>query len=64
MKEGKSVKLNGQQQHQNGHLSPFKFAKLLDPEASWDKVLEFSCFLRRLSSVVTVTVTVAVLFVW
>lgn len=44
MKEGKSVKLNGQlqqqqQQHQNGHLSPFKFAKLLDPEASWDKVL-------------------------
>ncbi|BBH04766.1 Rab5-interacting family protein [Prunus dulcis] len=43
MKEGKSVKLNGQlqqqqqQQHQNGHLSPFKFAKLLDPEASWDK---------------------------
>lgn len=40
MKEGKSVKSNGQQQHhhQNGHLSPFKFAKLLDPEASWDKV--------------------------
>ncbi|KAM1698150.1 hypothetical protein ACFX14_029319 [Malus domestica] len=41
MKEGKSVKLNGQQQqsqqHQNGHLSPFKFAKLLDPEATWDK---------------------------
>ncbi|KAL6275823.1 uncharacterized protein Pyn_33466 [Prunus yedoensis var. nudiflora] len=42
MKEGKSVKLNGQlqqqqQHHQNGHLSPFKFAKLLDPEASWDK---------------------------
>ncbi|KAM2985811.1 hypothetical protein FF2_006163 [Malus domestica] len=45
MKEGKSVKLNGQQQqpqpqplqHQNGHLSRFKFAKLLDPEASWDK---------------------------
>ncbi|RXH84632.1 hypothetical protein DVH24_032916 [Malus domestica] len=46
MKEGKSVKLNGQQQqpqppqHQNGHLSRFKFAKLLDPEASWDKVLQ------------------------
>ena len=40
MKEGKSVKSNGQQHHhdQNGHLSPFKFAKLLDPEASWDKV--------------------------
>ncbi|KAM0996220.1 hypothetical protein ACFX2I_006216 [Malus domestica] len=45
MKEGKSVKLNGQQQqpqpqlpqHQNGHLSRLKFAKLLDPEASWDK---------------------------
>ncbi|XP_004486995.1 uncharacterized protein [Cicer arietinum] len=38
MKEGKSVKLIPQpQQHQNGHLSPFKFAKLLDPEASWDK---------------------------
>jgi len=44
MKEGKSsAKLNNnnnqQQQHQNGHLSPFKLAKLLDPEASWDKVL-------------------------
>ncbi|XP_020214802.1 uncharacterized protein RAB5IF homolog [Cajanus cajan] len=37
MKEGKSVKLNHQQQHQNGHLSPSKFAKLFDPEASWDK---------------------------
>ncbi|KAL6200205.1 hypothetical protein ACLB2K_029987 [Fragaria x ananassa] len=38
----KEAKANGQyqqtQQHQNGgHLSPFKFAKLLDPEASWDK---------------------------
>lgn len=37
MKEGKSVKFNHQQQHQNGHLSPSKFAKLFDPEASWDK---------------------------
>lgn len=46
MRDGKSVKFNvqqqqqqqnQQQQHQNGHLSPFKFAKLLDPEASWDK---------------------------
>ncbi|KAF8395132.1 hypothetical protein HHK36_019073 [Tetracentron sinense] len=39
MKEGKSVKfkLQQQQQQQNGHVSPFKFAKLLDPEASWDK---------------------------
>ncbi|PPR84345.1 hypothetical protein GOBAR_AA36374 [Gossypium barbadense] len=39
MKESKSVKLNSQQhqQHENGHFSPFKFAKLLDPEASWDK---------------------------
>ncbi|MED6133665.1 hypothetical protein PIB30_030183 [Stylosanthes scabra] len=37
MKEGKSAKLNHQQQHQNGHLSPSKFAKLFDPEASWDK---------------------------
>ncbi|XP_012067020.2 respirasome Complex Assembly Factor 1 [Jatropha curcas] len=39
MKEGKSTKLNNQlpQQHQNGHFSPFKFGKLLDPEASWDK---------------------------
>ncbi|MFQ6624680.1 hypothetical protein Gotur_003497, partial [Gossypium turneri] len=38
MKETKSVKLNAQQhqQHEN-HFSPFKFAKLLDPEASWDK---------------------------
>lgn len=42
MKEGKSVKFNlqQQQQHANGHLSPFKFAKLLDPEASWDKVID------------------------
>jgi hypothetical protein len=45
MKEGKSAaKLNNsnnqqQHQHQNGHFSPSKFAKLLDPEASWDKVL-------------------------
>ncbi|KAE9616603.1 hypothetical protein Lal_00034056 [Lupinus albus] len=37
MKEGKSVKLNQQQHHQNGHLSPSKFAKLFDPEVSWDK---------------------------
>ncbi|KAI9081899.1 hypothetical protein K1719_036161 [Acacia pycnantha] len=37
MKEGKSIKVNHQQQHQNGHLSPSKFAKLLDPDASWDK---------------------------
>ncbi|XP_034920934.1 uncharacterized protein [Populus alba] len=43
MKEGKSAaKLNNsnnqqQHQHQNGHFSPSKFAKLLDPEASWDK---------------------------
>ncbi|KAF7805446.1 Rab5-interacting protein [Senna tora] len=38
MKEAKSIKFNHQQQHQNGHLSPSIFAKLLDPEASWDKV--------------------------
>lgn len=47
MKEAKTVKFNlqnqqqqQQQQHQHangGHLSPFKFAKLLDPDASWDK---------------------------
>ncbi|XP_010262521.1 PREDICTED: uncharacterized protein C20orf24 homolog [Nelumbo nucifera] len=39
MKEGKSTKFNihHQLQQQNGHISPFKFAKLLDPEASWDK---------------------------
>lgn len=42
MKEAKTVKFNlqNQQQHQHangGHLSPFKFAKLLDPDASWDK---------------------------
>ncbi|WVZ02042.1 hypothetical protein V8G54_022848 [Vigna mungo] len=36
MKEGKSVN-HHQQPHQNGHLSPSKFAKLFDPEASWDK---------------------------
>ncbi|KAI3760493.1 hypothetical protein L1987_50888 [Smallanthus sonchifolius] len=38
MKDRKSAKLNLQhKQDQNGHLSPSKFAKLLDPEASWDK---------------------------
>nr|GEW69807.1 Rab5-interacting protein [Tanacetum cinerariifolium]GEW86864.1 Rab5-interacting protein [Tanacetum cinerariifolium] len=39
MKERKSAKSSVQEkQHQNGaHLSPFKLAKLLDPEASWDK---------------------------
>nr|DAD26442.1 TPA_asm: hypothetical protein HUJ06_027910 [Nelumbo nucifera] len=39
MKEGKSKFNHQQQQQQNGHISPFKFGKLLDPEASWDKVL-------------------------
>lgn len=40
MKERKSAKANlqNQQHHHNGHLSPFKFAKLFDPDASWDKV--------------------------
>lgn len=43
MKERKSAKSNlqeqrqQQQQQQNGHLSPSKFAKLFDPDASWDK---------------------------
>ncbi|KAA3458559.1 Rab5-interacting [Gossypium australe] len=38
MKESKSVKSNAwQHQHENGHFPLFKFAKLLDPEASWDK---------------------------
>ncbi|XP_019159628.1 PREDICTED: uncharacterized protein C20orf24 homolog [Ipomoea nil] len=41
MKERKSAKANlqnqNQQHHHNGHLSPFKFAKLFDPDASWDK---------------------------
>ncbi|XP_010256903.1 PREDICTED: uncharacterized protein C20orf24 homolog [Nelumbo nucifera] len=37
MKEGKSKFNHQQQQQQNGHISPFKFGKLLDPEASWDK---------------------------
>lgn len=42
MKDSKSLKSNyhhqqQQQQHQNGHISPFKLAKLLDPEAPWDK---------------------------
>ncbi|XP_008777096.1 respirasome Complex Assembly Factor 1 [Phoenix dactylifera] len=35
MKKSKSAKVQSQQQ--NGHVLPFKFAKLLDPEASWDK---------------------------
>jgi len=47
MKEGKSVKLNHQQPHQNGHLTPSKFAKLFDPEASWDKVCSFSFIFCR-----------------
>ncbi|THU53614.1 hypothetical protein C4D60_Mb10t16290 [Musa balbisiana] len=33
MKKVKSTK----QRQQNGHALPSKFAKLLDPEASWDK---------------------------
>ncbi|KAL3518178.1 hypothetical protein ACH5RR_020767 [Cinchona calisaya] len=41
MKERKSAKVNLQehqhQHQQNGHLSPFKLAKLFDPDASWDK---------------------------
>ncbi|KAF3775725.1 Uncharacterized protein EJ110_NYTH49745 [Nymphaea thermarum] len=37
MKEGKSAKAQRRHQNQNGHVAPFKFAKLLDPEASWDK---------------------------
>ncbi|XP_022998338.1 uncharacterized protein C20orf24 homolog [Cucurbita maxima] len=37
MKDGKSIKVNSQLQHQNGHLPPFKLANLFDPEASWDK---------------------------
>lgn len=40
MKVRKSAKDNQHQQqhyHQNGHLSPFKLAKLFDPDASWDK---------------------------
>ncbi|PWA92725.1 rab5-interacting family protein [Artemisia annua] len=39
MKERKSAKSSVQnKEHQNGaHLAPFKLAKLLDPEASWDK---------------------------
>lgn len=36
MKQRKSAKSDAQQ-HENGHLSPFKFAKLFDPDASWDK---------------------------
>lgn len=35
MKDKKSTKAN--HLHQNGHFSPFKLAKLLDPEASWDR---------------------------
>ncbi|KAL8129915.1 LOW QUALITY PROTEIN: hypothetical protein V2J09_019070 [Rumex salicifolius] len=35
MKGKKSAKINDQ--HQNGHLTPFKLANLFDPDASWDK---------------------------
>lgn len=44
MKERRSGKSNHHQDndeeihHQNSHLSSFKFAKLFDSEASWDKV--------------------------
>ncbi|KAA8549280.1 hypothetical protein F0562_000964 [Nyssa sinensis] len=39
MKERKKVYSIREQpgEYQNGHLSPFKFGKLFDPEASWDK---------------------------
>ncbi|XP_075492603.1 uncharacterized protein LOC142530667 [Primulina tabacum] len=41
MRERKSGKFNLQEQSQqsdhNSHYSPFKLAKLLDPDASWDK---------------------------
>ncbi|KAL1817213.1 hypothetical protein DCAR_0521635 [Daucus carota subsp. sativus] len=37
-KKSKQTNSSNQQQHQNGgHFSPFKFAKLVDPDASWDK---------------------------
>ena len=45
MKDGKSIKVNSQLQHQNGHLPPFKLANLFDPEASWDKVFLKLCSL-------------------
>ncbi|XP_072997128.1 uncharacterized protein [Typha latifolia] len=35
MRKAKSAK--SQPQQQNSHVLPSKFAKLLDPEASWDK---------------------------
>uniref|UniRef100_A0A7N1A165 Rab5-interacting protein n=1 Tax=Kalanchoe fedtschenkoi TaxID=63787 RepID=A0A7N1A165_KALFE len=35
MKQSKAAKVNDQ--HLNGHASPFKLAKLFDSEASWDK---------------------------
>ncbi|KAL1208491.1 hypothetical protein V5N11_007973 [Cardamine amara subsp. amara] len=41
MKESKLAKQNQQQQqqynHQNDHLSPSKWTKLFDPDATWDK---------------------------
>ncbi|KAK1321902.1 hypothetical protein QJS10_CPA03g01650 [Acorus calamus] len=37
MKEAKSSRLHLHHQKQNGHVLPFKLARLLDPEASWDK---------------------------
>ncbi|RWR81611.1 hypothetical protein CKAN_01030200 [Cinnamomum micranthum f. kanehirae] len=37
MKERKSKTKLHLQQQQNGHVSSFNLAKLLDPEASWDK---------------------------
>ncbi|KAK1299508.1 hypothetical protein QJS10_CPB14g00627 [Acorus calamus] len=37
MKEAKSSRLHLHHQQPNGHVLPFKLARLLDPEASWDK---------------------------
>ncbi|XP_047312150.1 respirasome Complex Assembly Factor 1-like [Impatiens glandulifera] len=34
---GRKSKQQQQHPHQTDHISPFKFAKLFDPEASWDK---------------------------
>ncbi|XAR60604.1 hypothetical protein NMG60_11034043 [Bertholletia excelsa] len=36
-KSGRSSVQQQQQQHLNGHFSPFKFTRLFDPDASWDK---------------------------
>lgn len=37
MKKSKTAKAQPNNQQQNGHVPPFKFSKLLDPDVNWEK---------------------------